>query len=60
MLTMLKILGEKRAYLLNAVLILLISGCGLKGPLYQTPTKTPSNQTEQAKTPAASPSQEKN
>ncbi len=32
-------LRQKRYFVANLALILLISGCGLKGPLYQTPDK---------------------
>jgi len=38
---MLSILRKKRTLLTSACLILLISGCGLKGPLYQTPKAAP-------------------
>ncbi|MBL4910324.1 MAG: lipoprotein [Alteromonadaceae bacterium] len=38
---MLLIWRKNRTLLTSACLILLISGCGLKGPLYQTPKAAP-------------------
>lgn len=44
MFRMLKFVRKKSVFLMILVLSGTISGCGLKGPLYQTPEKLPVNQ----------------
>ncbi len=59
---MLSIWRKNRTLLTSALLILFISGCGLKGPLYQTPEKTPQQQAttnSSDSTPSTSKQQEK-
>jgi len=44
MFRMLNFFHKKSAFLIILALSSSISGCGLKGPLYQTPEKSPANQ----------------
>jgi len=44
MFRMLKFFHKKSVFLIILALSGSISGCGLKGPLYRTPEKSPSNQ----------------
>jgi predicted small lipoprotein YifL len=52
---MLKRLRKKRNLLVNLLLILIISGCGLKGPLYQSSSAQQEQASKSQQKPATKP-----